>query len=609
MMEAVSTSPVRLSMLRKFNTWYTVADGNWSNPNTWMSNGKRINSLPQPGDDVYIDHNIGLDVYHTTVNNLYVNGQLWHSLANVTLTVNGNLQAKGMVDLSQVSNANLILNGFYNFINSFEAGSSSTVTYSRPGDQDVMSLPYQNLKIYNIGIKYLTANTVINGNLYVNDFQGYDAFLECGPFDLTVYGTSSFTAKGFGGNGNFGKSGSGNLVFVGDLTIDANTTFSGNISNLEFRGGFSGGGFGGNIIVNCPVSFTTNSQIINVSSLYFNAQVLISGPITITYTNTGGVYFSGGLNGDNANSTFNNAGLINIGFTSEAMSTGIFNYMNGANSTIGYVMDTAFTLPYTIYNNLTIMQTGLKTLSGDTIINGNLAINNFYSYKARLDCSIYNLTIYGSTTVQGTGTGDTLDAGLIKSGPGKILFIGSAIWETANIGYSSNVTLEFRNGCSMGPFGQSSGTIEATINFTTNSQTFGGQNQIINGNINISDGIIVDIIGGNASSSGGQIVYGVINGSSTADTLKVTGAIQYGNQTAPMLVGILDTNSALNTFSYFSNNNQDVLGGTYRNLTLSMASGNGNTVKTLLGNVSVVDNYTLGYDTTLNINGFAFTNP
>jgi hypothetical protein len=70
-----------------------------------------------------------------------------------------------------------------------------------------------------------------------------------------------------------------------------------------------------------------------------------------------------------------------------------------------------------------------------------------------------------------------------------------------------------------------------------------------------------------------------------------------------MATGILDTSTNLNTWIYGSGS-QDVKGNIYRNLTF-----NGGGTKTLQGNVSVQNTYTLISPATVNLNGFALTNP
>jgi hypothetical protein len=86
--------------------------------------------------------------------------------------------------------------------------------------------------------------------------------------------------------------------------------------------------------------------------------------------------------------------------------------------------------------------------------------------------------------------------------------------------------------------------------------------------------------------------------------------INYQSATQPMVTGILDTSTNLNTWIY-GLNNQNIKGSptispkqVYRNLTL-----NGTGVKTLQGYVSVLNTYTLTAPATLALNGFTLTNP
>src|ERR1051325_7643317 len=107
-------------LLRKLNTWYSVNDGNWSDPNTWMSNGldKRSYTSPQPGDIVYINRAVTCNV-NSTVSNLYVSGNLQFSASvNPVLTVINNLQATGTIDQSAGS-SRISIGGVSNFIVSF----------------------------------------------------------------------------------------------------------------------------------------------------------------------------------------------------------------------------------------------------------------------------------------------------------------------------------------------------------------------------------------------------------------------------------------------------------------------------------------------------------
>ena len=610
---AVSTSPVHIMMARKKNTWYSVRDGNWSDPNTWMSNAldKRVVIMPRPGDDVYINHTVTLDsqngtVLSYTVNNLYISGRLLFPSSNsMSFSVNGDLQASGSLDMSGGSRGHIIsLFGANNFITTFTAG-SGTVSYERSGDQFVMDLAYYSLRIYGIGTKYLTANTFLAGNLNVNDFLPGNALLECLGYNLTVNGTSSITGIGASSR-TISKSGAGNILFIGSTLINSNPVFSSSITNIEFRGGFTGGGFGGTVIFNCPVSFSTNSQNMSASAVVFNNTVLISGAITLTYTG-GIVTFNNGLNGDNIDSTYNNNSYTNIGFSSALpMLTGVFNYQNLSTSKLGYTFNGDYTLPYTSYAHLTIYGTGTKTLMGNTTLSGNLNINDFLSYDAKLDCANYNLTVNGTTTVTGTGN-STSDAGLLGTNC-NIIFNGACFMNTRNISYGSGVTLEFRGGATINAFGFLA-TMNCTMNFTTNSQTFSTTNSLtFAGDFIISGGITVSVnLGGSVMTCG--IIAGLINGSSSSDTFNNTGFSNYQNPIAPMVTGRLYCNQSPNTFIYGLAGNQDIQISSdptpgYTNLVLQ-----GSGTKKLLGDISVKGIYTLTSPTTLNSNGFAISNP
>jgi hypothetical protein len=139
--------------------------------------------------------------------------------------------------------------------------------------------------------------------------------------------------------------------------------------------------------------------------------------------------------------------------------------------------------------------------------------------------------------------------------------------------------------------------------FTTNNQNillnvgiptlFGTGGVLISGAITVTN-----------SGSQGFVLTGAINGDNALSTFDNRGVIQYKSPTAPMLTGVLQTNAAINTWLYNLNGAQDVKDGTYRNLTLSIGGA-----KKLLGNVSVVNTYSLVAPATLNSNGFALTNP
>jgi len=221
----VNTAPFNLFLTRKQNVWYSVCDGEWSNPNTWVSNAldRKNVTVPQPNDTVYINHTITMDS-NIMVNNMYISGKLQGtSISAYSITINGDLQVSGSgyLDLSLQFN-NLILNGYDNIIPyaNFNAGNYSTVAYNGTFDQFIMNLPYHSLSANN-SQKYQTSDLSLSGNF--SQFSNY----EIGPYSLTVNGSSTC------GNLFSGKltknSGTGSILFVGAVDFEGPIDFSGGI--------------------------------------------------------------------------------------------------------------------------------------------------------------------------------------------------------------------------------------------------------------------------------------------------------------------------------------------------------------------------------------------
>jgi hypothetical protein len=97
---------------------------------------------------------------------------------------------------------------------------------------------------------------------------------------------------------------------------------------------------------------------------------------------------------------------------------------------------------------------------------------------------------------------------------------------------------------------------------------------------------------------------GILNVTVSGSAFINQAVFRYQNSQQPMQTGVLQCNSVVNTFIYNLVDNQNVTPGTYINLTLA-----GSGAKKLLGNVSVVNAYTLISPATLNSNGYTLTNP
>lgn len=593
---AVSSEPFRSVMiLRRFNTWFSVQNGLWDDPNTWISNAmdKHKVTVPQPGDNVWINNSVTLTgITNYTVNSIYGNGSLIFS--NVTfLTVNGDIQMTGTVDQT-ASTCVLVLNGYNNSITNYTAAANSIMFYNGFYAQDIMPLSYGSLTTNNTGKKNLTANTTLSGNLLVR------TNLECATYDLTVNGTTGIVNSNVG---SFTKSGSGTIIFVGQ--VDAASAFStvnlsGGNPNVEFRGGITMNSFVFNT-GSGTFSFTANQNITqNGAGTTWNAPISIVGAVTLTVNGSQPLIIPTVINGTTGSSTLTISTRLYLGTTTTPMATGVFNYMPTSAAMVGYVMNSVFTLPYTTFAGLYIGGTGVKTLLGSTTLSGNLVVNN------NLECSTFDLTVNGTTTVQNGGT-DVFS----KSGAGSLLFVGlfdASVGALNMINWSAgNPSVEFRGGLKVQSNSFNTGT--GTFTFSTNNQNLNVISNslgtwaapiLVSGSITLTNtGLLL-----------GLIATGVLNGSGATSIFINNGGFTYNNATAPMATGKLYCNQAANTFVYGLAGGQDIqppvdpVNPGYYNLTLQ-----GSGAKKLLGNVSVKQVYTLTAPATLNSNGFALTNP
>jgi len=585
---------------RRFNTWYTLNDGNWSDPNIWISPGldKHIHTSPQPGDNVYINHVVTLDT-SVALNQLIVGGTLKvDGMTTRTLTINGTLQATGTLDFSG-SDVSLLLNSYYNVFPNFIAG-VSRVTYAWNGDQLLAPVNYYNLTISGSGLRFLAANTTIG-----NAFNSSNGTLDLSTFDFTVNGNAIVSNNGVSASTIRRLGSTGYTLFKGPQTTNNGATFnfSGN-GDIEFQNGWATDNSTSIVMGTGNIKFTTNNQAFSSNSyISFTGTTTIAAGITLT--NNGRMNFTTTITGLSSLSTLNNDGIIRYNSTTvmgNIMSTGIYNYMHGASSTLEFLITGSYTLPYTSFQSITLFGVGTKTLAGNTTIAGTLN-NNSGGTGCILECSTFNLTVTGTTLSGNNGK-------ISKTGAGALIFVGLVNFDNGGISDFSggNPTIEFRGGLT-------ANAINATLlNFGTGNITFSTNNQnviwtgftIVN-NIIISGAITVTFAG---LLTNVLTLTGTIDGNNANSILDHRGLLNYQNATAPMAtLGKLYCNQATNTWIYGLAGNQDIkVPGDptpgYKNLTLQ-----GSGAKKLLGNVSVKGTYTLTGPATLNSNGFALTNP
>ena len=586
-MQSISTSPFNLSMLRKRNTWYTVKDGNWSDPGIWMGNGTKHYTCPQVGDDVYINNTVTIDISLIHIRNLYISGLLRGTSAlatNITLDGDCQVSGSGLIDLS-LNSHNLILNGYNNLIPyaGFIAGANSTVIYNGYFDQYLLNIPYKNLTTQN-GYKYQISDISVGGNF--NQQSNY----ECGTYNLSVNGTSTL---GLVGQYVFSKNSAvGSILFVGPADFEGGTNLIGN-PNIEFRGGLTIHTFS-LITGSGTVTFSTNNQTINCSAYLggsWNANIVIQGSITVTLVGGTPFQVNNSINGTVSGSTFNNEGILYLGYNSTPMSTGIFNYQHTTTSTLGYVFNGSYILPYSTYANLYVAGTGTKSLGANTTINQAL-INN-----GNFECAGYNVTVVGSFTNSGGGNFTTNAFCNIVFGGFAEFTIGSGSgYVDLRIG---NPNVEFRNGWDVHTFSCYTGT--GTFSFTTNNQSlsFSAYNGgLFACNVLISGAITVTYTNGSAPPP----LTGTLNGDNSSSTFNCQGAFNYQNAQQPMGTGRLYCDQTSNTFTYGASGNQNITvpsDGGYYNLIVSSVTAS------LTGNTIVNNNLTI--NGTLELSTFNLT--
>ncbi len=620
-MDVAAIAPVfvHASDKRRKNIWYSIGSGNWTDPNIWMSNALSIRSnynypgqraaapiFPEVGDDVFINHSVTVNVT-TIVNNLYVSGSLLFDATVRNLTINGDLQAVGTVNLTG-NNHNLILLGVNNYVANFISGTQSNVYYARNGDQSIMPVSHRNVLFQGIGTKSIKSGYTITGNMQVNN--GYvllesdlltsgtlicfGGTLDLSSYNSTITGATTCTA----GSSIIKGSSTGLVKWIGRYTGTSCTyNLTGN-PDVEYRNGWTLNSmtlfYTGTGNWNC----TTNNQTIILSgpNVNYNCNINVVGAVTVTLNASSTSPYSsahvfyGVLNGTVAGSTFMHAGTLTFGNSTLPMAIGVFNHTSNANF-IGYSFAGNFALPYTNYSSLYVEGSGIKSLSGNTIIADKIELGGSVT---ELDAAGYTLSVGGVLT----------NRKLFKqSGSGSLVFTGNVTipaGTNGKISFIGNPNVEFKNGVT--GLGIAADFVSGTgaFTFSTNNQAWAGGTSDHFATWLISGAITVQYSGGILNLSAG------LNGNNAASKFDNRGILLIQFASEPMSTGILEANIVANTVKYSMNSNQDVKGGTYRTLEFT-----GSGVKTLQGNVIV--NTTAGGSwsitgaATINYNGFTIT--
>ncbi len=607
-------------LARRKNTWYTVKDGDWTDPTIWISNAldQKNVSMPKQGDDIFIYHNVRLNVTGVTNPTLFPNNVtvsatgILRFTGNQIFSISGDLVSYGQIDLGG-GDETIILYGSNNkFTNVINPG-TSLIYYRSKYYTEIQPITYYGLFSHD-GDRKLLADLTVNSS-----FQMFGGKFDVNNFNMTFNNAAQFNCgsqqqPGLSNSIPFSMVNTGSsILFIGNANLGNSgplCTFNFNPSTVvEFRGGI--GGLQGTYIGACAWNFTTNNQTVRTDyawSTPLPANISIQN-VTVTTTDTSlsfsAVTPTGTINGTTPGSTLIVGANSIIHFPNASiMATGTFAPSTFAStSRIGFTGAT--TIPYTTFGGgLDVFGGVSAALGGNTTIGGALTINS----ASGLQCNGYTLSIAGASSIAGSGVSFS------QNGAGKITFGGNlGCGGLAVFNFSGNPTIELQGGMNGDSMGAGNNIYSSNWQFTTNNQTINTNFKLFTfiGTVTVVGAIRVDMT---APSQNSTITFqGGLNGTVAGSifTIGATVNVEYQNATEPMQTGALYANQGTGSvFRYSLAGAQNIKTPTdpvspgYQNLTLKTSG-----VKTLLGNVSVKGTYLLSAPATLNLNGFALTNP
>lgn len=431
-------------------------------------------------------------------------------------------------------------------------GTGATVNYNYAGAQTVYGVNYTNLSLSTSGTKTLqTGTTAISGNLTLNGTASTTTVvgLSIGG-NLNVGNGTTFTAAGFAlsvtgtttvGGGTSGtltiSSATGTKTFTDLVTINSGATWnnSGN-SAITIQGGITNSG---TFTAGTGVyTFNTNSQ--SVTGTLSIPSITVTG---VTLTNNNTLTVATALSGTGELSQAANA-TLNIGGTSGITTLTATNSGN----TVNY-SGAAQTVKNTTYNNLTLSNSGAKTISSSITVSGILSMEGSATTTGTTPSYGAGSTIrYYGSTAQATGT--ELPATFSGSG-------GIIINNASGVSLSSSVAITYGLTLTSGALNVGAYTLTLNgpaisgtpTNLTTTSSSslaFGGS----------SSGITIP----SSVASLNNLTINNVNGVSMTGNITLSGTLTL-------------TNGSFNVASYTLALNGPAIAGTPSNLATTSSSG------------------------------------
>ena len=602
------------------NTFAATTNNLWSNPLNWSSG-----YIPTSTDTAVITSNCIVDINNAICDELYVRSARVLSFNNsTTLQISGITNYGSITVTGASSNLTMSGNDTKNTIwGNTTFGSAGTMNLSNnTGTLTVPDLDYfkltSSLGNVNSGIRQILTPITIQNDLNIS-----------GPGVLNVNANLTVVGSiGIGGesypirinNSTFTFNGTllcytsnairfnGAIVYANGLMnlrgYSTGALFTNN-NTIYLSSGFtvSGGNWFNGDASGTDFIFKTNNQTITNEASLSLKSLTIQGNITITNNSSAGNITTPILTGTTSTSTLINKGTINYTDTVIPMSTGVLN-CSGFTNTFNYTYIGNQTLSSVVYWNLGLYNRGtsgyVKTITADLTTLGNLYTEGGFT----LELGSYNITVNGTYT-QGIWAPTNGGCTIRKYTSGNMIFKGyyrviSGLSTSIDVAANTpGIIVEFQGGGLMDGYPNYK---QCTMKMTTNNQIWSFQNEATPefDNLSILDGISIT---GTSTVSGGLSVVNGITGTTSA-SISLTDKGQLYMYGATPFVNCSLTGTINTKVSYLRSGNQTVNGGVYGDLTLG-----GSGTKTLQGNVSVLDLYTIAPGVTKDDNGYTFSNP
>lgn len=508
----------------------TLGSGTINVAGTFSVTATAIGSYVTTGNTVnYSATTGGQSVAGFVYNNLSLGNTSGTNTASGNIVVDGTLTqaAGGTLDLGAFT-----LTGFLNTVtnngtiittNIGQTPLSSGVTWGgtglvnylvSSGSQSVMTGTYQNLTINNTsGTQTASGNIAINGALTLSG----------GTLDMATYALSgsSLTTSGTGTvltqNITSTPLPSGRTwnYTVQYNSSSSQTIVSGNYTNLTASGGNRTLANSGTIGVSGTFTVGSGTYTSTGSTVNFNGTSAQTIP-AITYNN---LTLSNTRTGSPAITL--PSGTITVGGTFSATATGVGSFVTTGNTLIysGAVQSVAAIT----YGDLTLSGTGLKTLAGNTTVNGTITVGG----TSGLDGAGFTLNVLGAWINNATYTGNTSTVVFMGSSPQTMSGTVAPVFNALTVNNSNGVTMS------------ASATVSGLLSLSSGKLAVGSNTLTLNGTMsttatnsitgNGSSNITIGSSGGSGTIFFDQTLTGTTNKFATVTVNRTSSTITIGN--------------------------------------------------------------------------------